>query len=97
MRSRQRLIEVLNSVNRFAVTQDEWATALFIGATLKYRPNNLNECIATVRSRLISPLWIKSPHIRELLQEGLALLEADKLMGCTETAVREHSQNGEIS
>lgn len=79
MRTRQRLIEVLDSVNPQAVT---WFTksvctdmALLLRGEFFWRGG--------------VSLWLEtfsperdSAHIRELLMEGLALLEADKLTGC---------------
>ena len=81
MRSRERLIEVLDSVNCQVVTQYEWSTCMITASALKY--NVTVNVAAALRARLTSPLWIESPHIRELLTEGLAILEADKLTGCS--------------
>ena len=79
MRTRQRLIEVLDSVNPQAVS---WFTkSICADMSLLLRGEFLWQggvrlWLDTFKSRL------DSDHIRELLIEGLAILEADKLTGC---------------
>jgi hypothetical protein len=79
MRSRTRLIEVLDSVNPQAVS---WFTksictdmALLLRGEFFWQ-GGVRIWLDTFQSNR------DSDHIRELLQEGLAILEADRLTGC---------------
>lgn len=84
MRSRERLIEVLNSVNGWPV----------IPSIPGYCVDNIKFLLSNPEENEIQP-WIAgdvllalnnwhdnwSPHIRELLSEGLQILAAEKLVG----------------
>jgi hypothetical protein len=79
MRSRQRLIEVLNSVNRQAVHWSEFEACVQMRRRLQGQPG----VFYFVNETLNHHPDFSSTHIRELLQEGLAILAADKLTGCS--------------
>lgn len=81
MRTRQRLIEVLDSVNGLVVGFNDRTMAYFMSQWLK-QGNSLWSGDVTPYYKDYITREVGSPHIRELLTEGLAILEADKLTGC---------------
>lgn len=82
MRTRQRLIEVLDSVNENVVLFTEFMCCDWLAEVL--RGNHHTEYWYNRSLAIVSTVnYHGSTHIRELLTEGLAILEADKLTGCS--------------
>lgn len=76
MRSRERLIEVLDSVN--AVCPAEKLACRCMAQILHHSLTD----ISVINIFMNDPHPNDSPHIRELLQEGLQILATEKLTGC---------------